>query len=200
MLQPLNRMHLHIKMQQRILKAATSLFSRKGFAGTSVGDIAKKIKINQPLIYYYFPNKEALWRAAKEVCLANFSSDESSRIPVTTQGLRFFLERYLSSSLEYWFQHAQTLRFLCWDRLQQRVESALHSSLMVVPDALCVAMEQFQKQGAITSSITPLMAAAFLRNAAKGPFFQYVRTLDKPAERSSYISISVNYLERLLHP
>ncbi|MCX8119067.1 MAG: TetR/AcrR family transcriptional regulator [Desulfobacterota bacterium] len=49
---PLNR--------ARILKAATALFARRGFEGTSVRDIAEKAGISVPGMFYYFPTKERI--------------------------------------------------------------------------------------------------------------------------------------------
>ncbi|AEC02834.1 TetR/AcrR family transcriptional regulator [Parasphaerochaeta coccoides] len=45
---------------ERILTAATELFSQKGFDATSVNEIAALAGVNKALIYYYFPSKDAL--------------------------------------------------------------------------------------------------------------------------------------------
>ena len=46
-----------------ILNAARDLFVKKGFAGTSISEIAKQAKVNQSLIYHHYANKESLWTA-----------------------------------------------------------------------------------------------------------------------------------------
>lgn len=46
-----------------IINAATRLFSRKGFDGTTLKEIAKEAKVHTPLISYYFDSKEQLWYA-----------------------------------------------------------------------------------------------------------------------------------------
>jgi len=51
--------------EAKIINVAKKLFSEKGFAGTSISDLAKAAEINQSLIYHYFENKEALWRRVK---------------------------------------------------------------------------------------------------------------------------------------
>ncbi len=44
-----------------ILSAARSLFSRKGYAGTTTQEIADRAGVNKRLIFYYFDSKEKLY-------------------------------------------------------------------------------------------------------------------------------------------
>src|SRR6266436_6944594 len=44
--------------REEIITAARDLFSRKGFHGTSMPDIARAAGISTGLIYYIFPSKE----------------------------------------------------------------------------------------------------------------------------------------------
>ena len=44
--------------RERIIKAATQLFSQKGYDVTRVSDIATAADVNKALIYYYFKSKE----------------------------------------------------------------------------------------------------------------------------------------------
>lgn len=53
------------KTRQRILKAATRLFARHGYHGTSVDRIASTAKANKQRIYEYYTNKKKLF----ETCL-----------------------------------------------------------------------------------------------------------------------------------
>ncbi len=46
--------------------AAEERFARKGFDGSSIRGIARKAKTNTALIYYYFGDKEGLFRATLE--------------------------------------------------------------------------------------------------------------------------------------
>jgi AcrR family transcriptional regulator len=47
-----------------ILQAAITRFGRDGFRATSVADIAREASVGGTVAYAYFPNKEALFRAA----------------------------------------------------------------------------------------------------------------------------------------
>ncbi|HEV2662705.1 MAG TPA: TetR/AcrR family transcriptional regulator [Ktedonobacteraceae bacterium] len=52
--------------REEIISAAQDLFSRKGFHGTSMPDIARAAKISTGLIYYIFPGKEDILLACCE--------------------------------------------------------------------------------------------------------------------------------------
>lgn len=45
----------------RILDAATEIFSKKGFDGANMREIAAKAGVSLQMIYYYFKNKKALY-------------------------------------------------------------------------------------------------------------------------------------------
>lgn len=46
----------------RIIEAAIGLFARKGYASTSVQEIVTRAGLTKPVLYYYFQNKEGLFR------------------------------------------------------------------------------------------------------------------------------------------
>jgi len=48
---------------EEILDAALALFSRKGYAGTTIEDIAEELGYAKASLYYYFPGKEAIVKA-----------------------------------------------------------------------------------------------------------------------------------------
>lgn len=50
-------------MEEKIIKAAKSLFIEKGFAETSMSDIAAKVGINRPGLHYYFRTKDKMFEA-----------------------------------------------------------------------------------------------------------------------------------------
>src|SRR5579859_6680067 len=52
--------------REEITTAARDLFSRKGFHGTSIPDIAHAAGISTGLIYYIFPSKEDILLACSE--------------------------------------------------------------------------------------------------------------------------------------
>ena len=52
-----------LETSERILDAAEDCFARKGFAGTTLRDVADHVGIRIPSLYNHFPNKDALYAA-----------------------------------------------------------------------------------------------------------------------------------------
>lgn len=52
--------------RQQILRAATEVFSRHGFQGTTLRQLARRAGISEAMIYHHFPSKEALYDAILE--------------------------------------------------------------------------------------------------------------------------------------
>ena len=63
--------------QGAILRAATKVFAKHGFAGGSVEQISKAAKSYDRMIYYYFGSKEALFIAVLEEMYRRFNEAES---------------------------------------------------------------------------------------------------------------------------
>lgn len=51
---------------EQILDAAEYLFSKRGFDGVTLRDVAQRVGIHTTLLHYYFKDKSALFRAAFE--------------------------------------------------------------------------------------------------------------------------------------
>jgi AcrR family transcriptional regulator len=47
--------------KQDLLKAALQLFSKQGFDGTTTLEIAEAARVTEPVIYFYFKNKDGLF-------------------------------------------------------------------------------------------------------------------------------------------
>ena len=52
--------------QDAVLDAARALFTRKGFANTSVSEICAQAGVSPPTLYYHFGNKDGLFEAVVE--------------------------------------------------------------------------------------------------------------------------------------
>ena len=97
----------------RILDAAEDLFAAKGFAATSLGDVADRVGIRSPSLYNHFRNKEALYQAVLERLLDDFSAPlaELAKAPVTRERVLHWLEaivrqHHANPNLARLLQHA----------------------------------------------------------------------------------------------
>ena len=68
--------------RQRILDAATKLFEQRGFAGTSIRDLAVLCGMTKAALYYHFPSKEEVLQAL----LVPFLDDMDRVIAATAAG------------------------------------------------------------------------------------------------------------------
>jgi TetR/AcrR family transcriptional regulator len=50
-----------LNARERLMQAAAELFSRKGYAATSVREIVAAAGVSKPVLYYYFKNKEGIY-------------------------------------------------------------------------------------------------------------------------------------------
>jgi AcrR family transcriptional regulator len=76
------------RRQEQILKAALEIFSRKGFTGATIPDIALSAGVAAGTIYLYFPSKRELFVAVIENLLITplikiFEKDSALKFPVT---------------------------------------------------------------------------------------------------------------------
>ena len=58
--------------RRRLLDAALELFSRKGYAATSVRELVEAAGVTKPVLYYYFKNKEGLYLTLMGDALGDF--------------------------------------------------------------------------------------------------------------------------------
>lgn len=56
--------------RERIIDAAQAIFARDGFAGAKMQEIADRVGIQRPSLFYHFRNKEALFVAAHQQIFA----------------------------------------------------------------------------------------------------------------------------------
>lgn len=74
---------LAVEAETAILAAALDLFAAKNFSSVRTADIAKATGFNQALIFYYFDNKEELYRRALQLAIEQaFQSFRLSRTAV----------------------------------------------------------------------------------------------------------------------
>lgn len=73
--------------REAILKAATKVFARHGFAGGRIEQISRAAKSYDRMIYYYFGSKEGLFIAVIEDTYRRFNEAEQGLVLDTTQPL-----------------------------------------------------------------------------------------------------------------
>ena len=86
-------------VKQRIEKCALELFATKGYPGTSVREIVEAAGVTKPSLYYYFENKEQLYRSlilgSLDAFYAELAERLRARAPLAAR-LRAIAETYFA--------------------------------------------------------------------------------------------------------
>ena len=78
--------------KERILAAALDMFSRNGYAGTNIRELAASLGLVKSALYRHFDSKEALWNALLDEMIAYYeagfgSSEHLPPVPDSLEGL-----------------------------------------------------------------------------------------------------------------
>ena len=87
--------------REAIAAAAADLFWRHGFAGSSIGDIARAAGVPQGNMFYYYPTKADIALAVADIFLAETDTlvaDATAVSPEAEQRCRFLLRRLQQSN------------------------------------------------------------------------------------------------------
>lgn len=95
----------------KILQAAIDLCATKGFAETSMNEIAARVGVTKPVIYYYFKNKEHLFVAIVKLCFETLLdlAQEQVMPHKTIQG---FVTAYISMMFALANDHKQHMTIM----------------------------------------------------------------------------------------
>ena len=96
--------------ERALLEAAEAIFAEQGFAGATTAAIARRAGVPKPNLHYYFPTKEALYRAVIERALtawlaaaSSFDTSEDPREALTAYiGAKMDLARAMPLASRIW--------------------------------------------------------------------------------------------------
>ena len=103
---------------ERILDAATELFGERGFARTTIRQIAERARANSALIYYYFGSKTGLLDALVSAIQAAVQANLQRAMGVEGTP-RQKLERFIRLQVELLRRRSPLLRILLRELLDQ---------------------------------------------------------------------------------
>lgn len=93
--------------RSRILKAAASLFSEKGFDGATLSEVARRAKVSKQLLSYHFRDKESLFREVHDV---KFRPAVEWHDAMEDHPTELIARRFMQRA-----QDPDYVRFLTWD-------------------------------------------------------------------------------------
>ena len=158
--------------KEKILNAAQQLFAENGFAGTSMGNIAKLAKINHSLIFHHFGNKAQLWVAVKQHITAQ-ANRKSVTLPETDLPFDQFLKELFTRCLKFYKNNPDLVRMMNWQRMEANAEPEIGVTASGDMQKWADTFKHYQNQGEINPSLKPefivTMILAIISSAALDP-------------------------------
>ncbi|ESQ85074.1 hypothetical protein AEAC466_05030 [Asticcacaulis sp. AC466] len=106
------------RTKEDILEIATHAFARDGLSGSRINDIGGLTAASKRMIYYYFENKEGLYRAVLERCYADIRSREEA-IGVEDLPPEEALAQLVRLKFTYHMDHPEFVRLVMVENIHQ---------------------------------------------------------------------------------
>ncbi len=128
----------HDQRREELLTTSFALFAQRGYSAVTMRELARELDVSTGLLYYYFPNKEALFEqmftlmSRRDVTRVTAELDPTSPIPEKLS----ILFKYLSKNES----HFQNLLLMALDFHRQHVEhgqdNILQEIVQIYSDAI----------------------------------------------------------------
>lgn len=144
------RRHDPDRSRASILDAAETLFLRRGFAGTSMSEIAKASGVTKSLIHHHFGSKDALWEEVKRTRFATYY-DQQLDILTRMEPTADLVEASMKVYFQFLEANPQVVRLMWWMSLSDRMEAG--EMLQELRDLGVARIEVAQNAGFIRNDI-----------------------------------------------
>jgi AcrR family transcriptional regulator len=143
-----------------ILDAAERLFGRQGFAATTIKQIGAEAGVNTALLYYYFDDKLALYRATLDRVFGGLSGGAQALDPALPPAVQ--VERFVGFIVQLLSTRPQMPRLLVRELIDHEAAHAEDAITQVAANVfkrLCDVIETGQRTGAFRTDLDPRFAA-----------------------------------------
>ena len=139
--------------RRAILRAAAKLFVDRGFAATSMTEIARAAHVTKSLIHHHFGSKEQLWVEVKRKLLAHYAEEQSDVYQAATPGGET-LRKSVETLFEFLRGNPDFVRLSGWVDLEKKQGLAGMAYPELVSTGLQL-VEQEQAAGNIRADLEP---------------------------------------------
>jgi AcrR family transcriptional regulator len=157
--------------RDRVLQVAQMLFSERGYRGTSLRDIAKRIGIKAPSLLHHFPSKQQLYVAVLDRILETI--ENGAQMIVMGPGTRQEqMRRAVAGSIDFIVQNPDSMRLL-WKEFGD--ESGVGRQLLKrrLPPLNAIAVNfifRGQREGQFRTEVDPFHFVQTLNSITTGYF------------------------------
>lgn len=147
--------------KDQILDAAQALFAAQGFPATTVKQIALSAGVNSALLYYYFEDKERLYRAVLERLVARLIGRTMTALRTETSPPER-IRGFVTAQVEIFMHIPDLPRLFMREMLDHDAAHAVEQISQLAATSfkgLCDTIAQGQKQGMFRADLDPKLAA-----------------------------------------
>lgn len=144
-----------------ILDAAESLFASRGFEATTIKHIGTRAKVNPALLYYYYGDKKALYRAVLARLIGGLAESLGGRLR-DARTPEDAIHAVVAAQMEVLGAHPNLARIFVREMVEHRGENAadpISDSMAKVFKRLCGIIEQGQRAGLFRKELDARFAA-----------------------------------------
>jgi TetR/AcrR family transcriptional regulator len=135
-----------------ILDAAERLFAEKGFAATSIRDVAEASGASKALVHHHFGNKDDLYLAVKETVVKRYKAAQSPQLSADVDPAQFVIQG-MRVLFDFYRENPTLVRLGTWTQLEG--ETARWPSDEELWEMILERMRNAQQQGVIRRDIHP---------------------------------------------
>lgn len=144
-----------------ILDAAIRCFASRGYAATTIKDLAAEAQVNSALLYYYFVDKQSLYRETLRHIAERLSENAGRRLDedmLPDEAIR----RFVTQQAEFLIANPHVPRLLLREMLEHtgtQAEDAIVTLIGGVFTTLCDVIRRGQNEGIFRTDMEPRYAA-----------------------------------------
>jgi TetR/AcrR family transcriptional regulator len=169
-----------------ILESAQRLFLERGYAGTSMSEIAKASGVTKSLIHHHFGTKDALWRSVKRRCFEAYYAKQKELLAtesLTLESAKASMRIYF----EFLAETPQVLRLMWWMLLDGDDDRS--NELVAELGELGVAqIKGLQEQGLVRADLRPESILAGFLGIIHAAFTEGWLLKDRNVPMDAYIA------------
>ncbi len=173
-----------------VLDSAERLFSERGFAGTSIRDVALASGVSHPLIQHHFVTKEGLYRSVFRRCGEDYKARFPELAEVTDRPVN--LREEMTRLFNFLQDRGRLMRMVGWARLEGRDD--LFPEQSKSKEAMVRRIEAGQRSGSIRGDIDASTLAVML----EALLFYWIENRASIAHCSNLVINDDDYLEKAI--
>ncbi len=153
------------KTREKILKVATKLFAKYGFAGTSMDEIAERVGIRKASLYHHFSSKQEIYEELIERVFAEII--KIFQVSFSSGDILKDAENFISKMMNFILQNEDYVKILLRELLDENLPIK-QFALEYVPKILSFGseiLERGRKEGIFKENIDPIQLSITLTGA-----------------------------------